>query len=66
MAAASFFEHPILNSPYEYPARHWELDDERQPTDVIIDRRRRAEFLTPIPRPKKHGGCAHWPRNCSR
>jgi hypothetical protein len=21
-----FFEHPILNSPYEYPARHWELD----------------------------------------
>lgn len=23
-----FFNHPILNSPYEYPARHWELDDE--------------------------------------
>ncbi len=21
-----FFEKPILNSPYEYPARHWELD----------------------------------------
>ena len=23
----AFFDHPILNSPYEYPARHWELDD---------------------------------------
>jgi len=21
-----FFEHPILNSPYEYPPRHWEMD----------------------------------------
>jgi type III restriction enzyme len=20
-----FFEHPILNSPYAYPSRHWEL-----------------------------------------
>jgi len=26
-----FFEHPILNSPYEYPARHWELDANGQP-----------------------------------
>ena len=28
----SFFERPILNSPYAYPGRHWELDDDRQPT----------------------------------
>jgi type III restriction enzyme len=21
-----FFEQPILNSPYAYPGRHWELD----------------------------------------
>jgi hypothetical protein len=27
-----FFDHPILNSPYEYPSRHWELDTEGQPT----------------------------------
>jgi len=27
-----FFEHPILNSPYEYPAHHWELDADGQPT----------------------------------
>ena len=25
---SSFFEQPILNSPYEYPGRHWELDDD--------------------------------------
>lgn len=47
-----FFEKPILNSPYEYPASHWELDSNGQPTNRIIDRRRRAEFITPIPRPK--------------
>lgn len=27
-----FFEQPILNSPYEYPSRHWELDEEGSPT----------------------------------
>jgi type III restriction enzyme len=26
-----FFDRPILNSPYAYPARHWELDDQGQP-----------------------------------
>ena len=35
-----FFERPILNSPYEYPSRHWELDASGQPTDRILDRRR--------------------------
>ncbi len=49
----SFFEKPVLNSPYEYPARYWELDENGQPTNRIIDRRRRAEFITPIPKPKK-------------
>jgi len=48
----SFFSHPILNSPYEYPRRHWELDESGQPTQQIIETRRRAEFITPIPRPR--------------
>jgi type III restriction enzyme len=48
-----FFEKPILNSPYARPARHWELDAEGQPTQKIIENRRRAEFITPIPKPKK-------------
>ncbi|RJQ84017.1 MAG: restriction endonuclease [Desulfobacteraceae bacterium] len=48
-----FFEKPILNSPYAYPARHWELDDQGQPTQRIIERRRSVELITPIPKPKK-------------
>ena len=48
-----FFEKPILNSPYEYPAQYWELDADGQPTNQIIARRRQAEFITPIPKPKK-------------
>src|SRR6202167_775383 len=48
-----FFERPILNSPYSYPERHWELDSEGQPTQKIVATRRRAEFITPIPKPKK-------------
>jgi type III restriction enzyme len=53
-----FFEHPILYSPYEYPTRHWELDDDGQPTQQIIEQRRRAEFITPIPKPRKRKGSA--------
>ncbi len=49
----SFFEKPILNSPYEYPARHWELDDSGQPTNRIVEKRRPVSFITPIPKPKK-------------
>jgi superfamily I DNA/RNA helicase len=48
-----FFDHPILNSPYECPSRHWELDETGQPTQKIVETRRRAEFITPIPKPKK-------------
>src|SRR5437016_14307056 len=51
-----FFEKPILNSPYECPARHWELDEQGQPTQRLIESRRRAEFITPIPKPKKQKG----------
>ena len=51
-----FFENPILNSPYRYPSRHWELDGDGQPTQKIIEHRRRAEFISPIPKPKKRGG----------
>jgi len=48
-----FFDHPILNSPYEYPQKYWELDDQGQPTQRVIHSRRPAEFITPIPKPKK-------------
>jgi len=50
-----FFEAPVLNSPYEYPGRHWELDAAGQPTNAIIEARRFASFMTPIPKPKRQG-----------
>ncbi len=52
----AFFDHPILNSPYAYPDRHWELDSDGQPTQKIIRSRRQADFITPIPTPKRGGG----------
>jgi hypothetical protein len=52
----AFFTRPILNSPYAYPARPWELDKDGQPTQEIVNRRRQADFVTPIPKPKKRRG----------
>ena len=51
-----FFDAPILNSPYAYPSRHWELDATGQPTQVIKPSRRSADFITPIPTPRKQKG----------
>ena len=51
-----FFDHPILNSPYAYPVRHWELDASGQPTQQISERRRPAEFITAVPQPRKRRG----------
>ncbi|MFA5687745.1 MAG: DEAD/DEAH box helicase family protein [Kiritimatiellales bacterium] len=53
MALETFFEHPALNSPYEYPARHWELDKDGQPTQKILNKRRNVDFVTPIPKARK-------------
>ena len=50
-----FFDRPIINSPYEYPSQHWELDEDGQPTQQIIESRRGAEFVTPIPKPRQRG-----------
>jgi type III restriction enzyme len=49
----SFFEQPILNSPYAFPARHWELDRDGQPTNRIVEARRGSDLITPVPKPKK-------------
>ncbi len=51
-----FFDDPILNSPYEAPAQHWELDETGQPTHQIVDGRRLPHFQSPIPKPKKRIG----------
>jgi type III restriction enzyme len=49
----SFFERPILNSPYAYSNRHWELSEDGQPTNRIIESRRRSELITPVPKPQR-------------
>lgn len=48
----AFFAAPILNSPYEYPGRHWRLDN-GQPTGQVVEGRRPVDFVTPIPKPRK-------------
>ncbi|MCX6360882.1 MAG: DEAD/DEAH box helicase family protein [Armatimonadetes bacterium] len=53
-----FFEKPILNSPYARPERHWEMDDQGQPTQQILSKRRPASYITPIPRSKKQVAAA--------
>ena len=50
----TFYEQPILNSPYEEPALHHALDEDGQPTDnPPIAGRRRSELITPVPKPRK-------------
>ena len=41
-------ENPILNSPYEVPARHFELSS-NGPTGVILDGRRASQSFVPVP-----------------
>ena len=54
MKTPRFFREPILNSPYEYPGRHWILDQHHRPTGEIKDERRAWDgYLSPIPPPRK-------------
>ena len=49
----SFFEQPIINLPYAYPGRHWQLDGDGQPTNRILETRRRSDLITPVPKPNQ-------------
>ena len=52
--AAGFFEHPILNSPYEEPSRHHALDEAGQPTNLPpIEGRRKSALISPVPAARK-------------
>ena len=52
----AFYARPILNSPYERPGRHWELDDDNRPTNRVVDARRPSSYVSPIPAPRKRLG----------
>ena len=52
--SGSFFDRPILNSPYSAPTLHHALDGDGQPLDrPPVEGRRRSELLTPVPKPRK-------------
>ena len=51
---SSFYERPILNSPYAAPALHHPLDDNGQPLDGDpIKGRRSSRFIVPVPASRK-------------
>ena len=58
----AFFLSPILNSPYEYPRRHWKLGETGLPTGEIVESRRHAKFVSPVPAPSARRGKAVAPR----
>ena len=53
---SSFYERPILNSPYRPPALHHPLDPHGQPLDGAPRHGRRpARFIAPVPSSRKKG-----------
>ena len=56
---STFFEQPVLNSPYEPPTRHHPLDADGQPLGASpVTGRRRSELITPVPKARKRPGRA--------
>ena len=47
-------ENPIINSPFDEPARHFKFDDEGI-TNVQVEGRRTSSYFVPIAKPKKKG-----------
>jgi hypothetical protein len=53
--SSPLFDRPVLNSPYEIPTRHWELDTSGQPTQRILDTRRKAYWVAGVNHLGTHG-----------
>ena len=49
-------ENPILNSPFQEPARHFAFDERGVIIGAILDGRRRSVYFTPIPGTRKKAG----------
>lgn len=57
--ANSFYERPILNSPYAPPSLYHPLDDTGQPIEgVPIEGRRPSKFIVPVPASRKKAAAA--------
>ena len=51
-SASIAIENPVLNSPFEVPERHWQIDDDGNVTGTILSGRRRSVYSPPSRRPK--------------
>src|SRR5688572_13079608 len=51
----SFRDNPIINSPFEKPLWHYELDDNDQPTGKKLEGRRASKQVVPVPAPRRAG-----------
>jgi type III restriction enzyme len=55
----SFFERPILNSPYAKPRFHHPLDEHGQPLGLPpVEPRRPSKFIVPVPAARRRGAAA--------
>jgi type III restriction enzyme len=51
----AFTDSPIINSPFEEPQRHFELDGEGQPTGNKLPGRRESLYVVPVPAARRRG-----------
>lgn len=59
MPVERLIENPILNSPFEMPARHFKFDNEGI-TNEIVEDRRISSYFVPIARSKKNALQQDW------
>ena len=51
-----FVDNPIINSPFEKPKWHYELDGDGQPTGAKLADRRKSVYVVPVPAARRRGG----------
>jgi type III restriction enzyme len=51
----SFAENPIINSPFEKPEWHFELDADGQPTGKKLPGRRNSVYVVPVAASRRRG-----------
>src|SRR5258708_1402989 len=57
--ANTFYEHPVLNSPYAKPCFYHPLDEHGQPLGLRpVVGRRPSKFIVPVPKAKRRGVAA--------
>lgn len=57
--SSRFFDPALLDSPDERPSKRWEPGDDGPPSGRILDACRRAQFIPPIPKPRKSRSAAN-------